>query len=273
MRQTTALRLLSRRTKARARDILLRPDYGFRSYLRLRCGVLSPRGRPIARWQNAPLTSRDEWLAAARMVRELGLVPHPDEPKNWDTMSALATILSHTTSTARILDAGAEVSSSLLPCLYMYGYRSLVGINLVFEKPQYRGSIVYEHGDITRTTFPSAHFDAIACLSVIEHGVDIAAYFHEVSRILRPGGLLITSTDYYPSPIDPRGAIAYGTPVRIFSRHEIRNLVEEAQRSGLSLTGPLELNCTEKPIRWERVDLDFTFLVLTMRKTSNPGNA
>jgi len=70
------------------------------------------------------------------------------------------------------IDAGAELFSSLLPCLYLYGYTDLHGINLIFKRPERRGSIVYEYGDITNTKFPSEFFDAVACLSVLEHGVN-----------------------------------------------------------------------------------------------------
>ena len=34
-------------------------------------------------------------------------------------------------------------------------------------------------------------FDAITCQSVIEHGVDLEAYFREMARILKKGGHLI----------------------------------------------------------------------------------
>ena len=52
-------------------------------------------------------------------------------------------------------------------------------------------------------------------------GVNLAAYFKEMARILKPGGLLITSTDYYDSPVDTRGQVAFGAPIHIFSPDEI----------------------------------------------------
>ena len=100
----------------------------------------------------------------------------------------------------------------LLPWLFLYGYRHLRGGNLVFAKPICRGPIVYEHMNITRTRFPDATFDAITSLSVIEHGVDLRAYFGEMARLLKPGGLLITSTDYFEPAIDTAGSRPTGCP-------------------------------------------------------------
>jgi len=89
-----------------------------------------------------------------------------------------------------------------------------------------------------------------------------------MSRILRPGGLLITSTDYFPLPIDTKGATAYGAPVHIFSREEVQDAISKAEGLGLSPTGAVELDCKDKPICWPRFNLNFTFLTLTMRKAN-----
>ena len=63
-------------------------------------------------------------------------------------------------------------------------------------------------------------------LSVVEHGVDLEAYFREMSRVLRPGGLLLSSTDYWETKIETVGKEAYGGPVHIFCREEIESAPE-----------------------------------------------
>lgn len=73
---------------------------------------------------------------------------------------------------------------------------------------------------MTRTSFAESYFDAVACMSVIEHGVPLEACLRKMHRVLKPGGLLITSADYYPKPIDTRGKIAHGAAIKIFT--EIR---------------------------------------------------
>jgi len=66
---------------------------------------------------------------------------------------------------------GAPSYTRLLPWLALYGYRDLQGIDLVWKAPARTGPIRFQPMDLTRTTFPDRSFAAIACLSVVEHGV------------------------------------------------------------------------------------------------------
>jgi SAM-dependent methyltransferase len=247
---------------ARIKDTVLTAEPFYRVYLTWKGARRRPSGRPHNVKENAVLQARAEWEQAVQEVRSLGLPPHRHLPKNWDSVIALACILDRTARAALILDAGAELYSAILPWLYLYGYRNLTGINLAFARPVRRGPIRYIYGDVTRTDFQENTFDAITCLSVIEHGVDVHAFFREMSRILKPKGILVVSTDYYPQFINTRGLEAYGTPIRIFSRDEIEPAISAAETFGFSLTGPLDLNCKEKAVRWEKFGLDYTFLIM-----------
>ena len=186
--------------------------------------------------------------------------------KNWDSLAALDVILRTTRQSARVFDAGGETYSVILPWLSLYGYRNLVCGNISFESAFHRGPIRFEHADITRTTYPDGHFDAITCLSVIEHGVDVELYLREMSRVLKPGGTLVTSTDYYETPIDTRGHTAYGVPVRVFSRPEILKMLDQGEKVGFTPLGPLDPTSGEKVIHWRRFDLRYTFVVFSLRK-------
>ena len=225
--------------------------------------------RPAAiwhEWENAALRTRAQSEAARRAIVDAGLSPHGDEPKNWDALLALGLILDRFPSTARVLDAGATLYSRLLPWLYLYGFRRLHGVDLTFEEPVQLGPIRYERMDLTATTFESGSFDAIACLSVIEHGVPIDAYVREASRLLRPGGLLITSTDFWCEPV-ATGKEAYGVRAHILTPAEIEACVAEGRRHGLRPTRPLDLRCEDKVVHWDRVDLDFTFVAFVLEKS------
>lgn len=225
--------------------------------------LLQPPGPNIA---NGTLKTRAEWEAAFENAKRLHVPLHRGPEKNWDHLAAVTTILANTNRSARILDAGAEIYSNVLPALFLYGYRELYGINLTFTDPTRRGPIRYIPGDLTRTPFPDEHFDAITCLSVIEHGVPLPDYFREMYRLLKPNGLLITSTDYYPTPIDTRGKVAHGTPIKIFSKPEIQAALELARSVGFQTTGNLDLECDEKPVRWDPFGLEYTFVLFTLRK-------
>jgi len=261
----------SRRFFRRVNSALLQWSPIYRLYLRMKFGAPRMNGVPIrsgseARLANATLKTRQEWQAAFERAKASHLPLHRAPEKNWDHLAAVEAILASTPRTARILDAGAEFYSNVLPALFLHGYRELYGINLSFSDEARRGPIRYLPGDLTRTPFPDAHFDAITCLSVIEHGVPLEAYFREMHRLLQPGGRLITSTDYYPMPVRSEGMSAHGAPIKIFSRSEIEAALSLAGKIGLRPTTDLDLECTDKPIRWEPYGLEYTFVIFTLRK-------
>ena len=258
----------SRRFFRRVKSIVLRPDWAYRLYLKLKFGAARPTGRPDQLVSNGTLKSRREWEAALENGRKLRLPLHRAPEKNWDHLSAISIILANTCTAARILDAGAEFYSNVLPTLFLYGYRALYGINLSFADPARRGPIHYLRDDIVRTQFSGNYFDAVTCLSVIEHGVPLKNYFEEMHRVLKPKGLLITSTDYYPVPVDTRGQMAHGSPIKIFSKAEMEAALSMATDMGFEPTGDIDLECDEKPIRWDPFGLQYTFLLFTLRKKS-----
>jgi len=224
------------------------------------------RSGSVSRPANATLKTRREWQEALERAKASRTPLHRAPEKNWDHLAAVETILASTPKSGRILDAGAEFYSNVLPALFLHGYRALYGINLSFSDEARRGPIRYLPGDLTRTPFPDAHFDAVTCLSVIEHGVPLEAYFREMHRLLRPGGLLITSTDYYPTPVHSEGMSAHGSPIKIFSRPEIEAALSLAGDIGLRSTADVDLECGEKPIRWEPYGLEYTFVIFTLQK-------
>ena len=252
------------------KSVILTPEFLYRLSLKMKYGAAMLSQIPGPNIANGTLKTRAEWEAATTRAKELHVPLHRGPEKNWDHLAAVSTILAQTGSNARILDAGAEVYSNVLPALFLYGYRDLHGINLSFTGPTRRGPIRYIPGDLTRTPYPDGFFDAITCMSVIEHGVPLDDYFREMWRLLKPGGLLITSTDYYPTPIDTRGQSVHGAAIKIFSRPEIEAMLELAKSTGFEPTGPLDLSCEEKPIRWEQFGLDYTFVLFTLRKPALP---
>jgi SAM-dependent methyltransferase len=213
-------------------------------------------------WRNRALRSRTEVAAALAEIAACGLPAHPGQPKNWDLLVALGSILQATRRADRVLEMGATQYTKLLPWLYLYGYRSLVGIDLVTKQDVVDGPIQSLKMDLTKTTFSSGSFAAIACLSVVEHGVSLEAYLAEARRLLRPGGVLITSTDFWCSQLDTQGAEAYGVPVRIFMPDEIRAFDDRARTMGFHRQGSLELTCDDPVVNWERTSLRYTFVNL-----------
>ncbi|PZS16272.1 MAG: hypothetical protein DLM57_10850 [Pseudonocardiales bacterium] len=213
------------------------------------------------------LRSVAEVEQAVQECRRLKLAPHNDLPKNWDALGAVSTILHELDTDARVLDAGAAWYSSILPWLRLYGVRQLVGNNLAFDRVVRHGSVRFEPGDITATRYDAGSFDAITCMSVIEHGVPLDKFAAESARLLRPGGLLVVSTDYDQQPPDTTGMTAYGTAVRIFGPQEIKDFVTVAAGVGLTLLGELALEHEQRPVHWKRMGLDYTFIRLTFSRS------
>jgi SAM-dependent methyltransferase len=155
----------------------------------------------------------------------------------------------------------------ILIWLFLYGYKNLIAGNLVFSKTMRRGPILYKKSNITHTKFPNETFDAVTCLSVIEQGVNLNLYFKEMSRIIKKDGFLVTSTDYYETPINTKGQQAYGVPIHIFCRDVILQAFKIAQSLGFTLTSPLDLTSSEKVVYWNKFDLNYTFLLFSLQKT------
>jgi|GEM_PF-2793112 len=254
-----------------------RPTRDGRAYHRalLRLGYVLPphrRPRPVwTPWVNRVLGSDAEVVVALAELDACGLVAHRGRPKNWDLLVALGSILERTDHRAAVLDMGSARYSRVLPSLYAYGYRRLVGIDLVPMELPYPTMVEHLTMDLTATTFADGSFDAITCLSVIEHGVSPDAFAREASRLLRQGGVVVLSTDFWCSPLDVAGKAAYGVPVHVLSPADIEVWIEAAARNGLTPVAPVELRCQDPVVRWSRVDLDFTFLNLVLVKGQRPA--
>jgi SAM-dependent methyltransferase len=216
--------------------------------------------------ENAVLLGESEVGHWVEVVRRCGLPEYTVPAKNWDSLAALGAVLARTDTAGRVLDAGGIMESVISSWLWLYGFRDLWCINPVFAAPFRHGGIHYEPGDATATRFDAESFDVVTCLSVVEHGVDLDGYFREAARILKPGGALVTSTDYFPDPIATHGKQAYGVPVKIFDRDDIADALELAAGHGLRPSAPVPLDAVDKPVHWELTDLDYTFIVFTLVK-------
>ncbi|MFD1001679.1 class I SAM-dependent methyltransferase [Ohtaekwangia kribbensis] len=212
-----------------------------------------------------------DFITALDESKCLGIPFHEDLPKNWDSLAALSTVLRYTDTRAKILDAGGEYYSSILPQLAAYNYKNLTCINLAFKIKSTRGTIIYQPGDITATDFDDEYFDGVTCLSVIEHGIDLHACFREMNRIIKTEGYLFISTDYWEDYINTDHISAYGASSYIFNRDSIASVIQLANAYGFQLLEPLHLDGVDKVVEWKEFNTQYTFIYFTLQKVSSYG--
>jgi len=218
---------------------------------------------------NSVLKTSDEVQKNYENVRKLKLYPHKDKPKNWDCYRAFSFILKHGNKDSKILDVGSADYGVILPWLEIYGFTSLYGCDISYRKDFKRGNITYYKKNLMDTGLPSNFFDFITSISVIEHGVIIDTYLKEMSRLLKNGGYLLTSADYWPDPIDTAGYYPYGKELgemKIFTKNEIEDLVKIANHYGLELIEPINYNYQDKVVHWKSVDKKYTFIFFILKK-------
>jgi SAM-dependent methyltransferase len=223
-------------------------------------------------FQAAPLKTEAERVAATALVRLLGLPSHHDAQKNWDTIKCLFHVLALGDRQGPVLDVGSS-RAVILQWLASLGYEALHACDILDVSGRFEGTeINFSVQDLAATDYATGYFQAITSISVIEHGVTPNDYFREMSRLLRPRGLLLTSTDYWSEPVECAGIYPYGVgsaPMHVFGPSEIESLVEVAREHRLELSSPLDLSTVQKAVRWERVDREYTFMFLSMRKCSD----
>ena len=222
------------------------------------------------------LRHKDAVEGATLLTEALGLPSHYDPQKNWDTLKCLFHITDHCGLDDPILDGGSSYAT-ILNWLALLGYQKLYACDLVDRADQFTHSrIQFSVQDLTTTTFPDEYFKAITSISVIEHGVDLHAFLKEMARILKPGGRLLISTDFWSEAIDCRGIYPYGEDapeMKIFQPRELMELCSMAQSIGFELTAALDLQTEERAIYWERVDRAFTFAFMAFIKQARPTDS
>ena len=241
---------------------------------------------------NSVLKNTFEVIEAKQGLKKLRLFQHHSPIKSWDTYK-MVKIISDAKRESFVLDVGCY-ESPILPMLKRLGFINLYGCDLVlksadrntifftsnssssFEYHEDYAPIAQMYSDksyqlsirnIENTNYRDQMFDYVTSLSVIEHGVNSEKYFREMSRIIKSNGYLLTSTDYWPDKlVNNKKILSNSTPDNIFSREEIENLVEIAEKNGLKLIEPIDFEYKEKVVRWDSIGLDFTFIFFAMRK-------
>jgi SAM-dependent methyltransferase len=220
-------------------------------------------------------------LAATRELQEQGLVDpappvgigglitrrllrRPDPAlvaKTWDVRRSLDAFGARLDPSEPILDVGC-FACDMLPALKRLGYHNLFGIDLnpaVLQMPD-ADVVNYTVGDLLSTPWADGSFAGISAISVIEHGVPDEELCREVSRLLRPGGVFVFTTDFWPQKIITTERM-FDRDWRIFDAADIEALIAVARSHNLhpaSDPGDIIQETTSPAIHF--AGKDYTFL-------------
>jgi SAM-dependent methyltransferase len=217
------------------------------------------------------IPTRREVTSACLIAEAYKLPSHHDYQKNWDTLKCLHYILSRCQKTDPILDVGASLKSVILNWLLLFGYEELFACDLREKGSCYEQSkIQFCAQDLCATNYPDSYFSAITSISVIEHGVPAEKYVREMARLLKPGGILLTTTDYWSEPIDCSGIYPYGEnmpEMMVMQPSDIQKICQLGEEYGLRPITPINFTTKEKAISWERVQREYTAIFFALEKT------
>lgn len=231
--------------------------------------------------RSAALRWKCQMKAANIEVKLRGLHGHHDEQKNWDTLRCLKSIeryfsreLRRGRKSIRVLDAGCGAKPWILQWLVDRNRnirlfacdRTPVTINRKLFR-----YVDFSVQEMSSTSYEGAYFDAVTCISAIEHGVDTHTFFKEMARVLKVGGLLLISTDYWPTALETRTLFPYGEqygPMRVFTKYEISDMIHDAERCGFMLMGSKRRATLsrQKVVLWKRMGMRYTFTFLSFRR-------
>lgn len=222
------------------------------------------------------LGSWEEVGEACAALGDAGLQFHTTPQKNWD-LWCIAGALWELPRSARILDVGCS-GLNTLRLLVRMGFHEPVGVDLNIcrldyyscLKSRFRGHgfgpafhlIKGDFADMPETK----RFGAVVCLSMIEHGVMAEPFFSKMARLCSPRGILLITTDYWPTPIstsDVPYEKTFGLPWTVFSTELLREWLSRAERYGFHVP---RLDCKEHApkvvSRWHGRDYTTVFLQL-----------
>lgn len=190
---------------------------------------------------NGFLKTRKEVDECTEYIKSKGLISHDFTCKNWDIA-----IICQQLKDGDLLDMGSN-GSFILQNASMLGIKGKKnGIDL--GKPDYdEGTIEYTKGDLMNTPYGNNSFDTITCLSVIEHEVDYNLLAKECSRLLRKGGTLYITFDYWNPKVDTTGIKLYDLSWNILDKEDVHSLVKAFEDNGFN-TGLIDWETNEAVI-------------------------
>jgi len=214
-------------------------------------------------------------------IERAGLSHHHDPYKDWDLSILVELVksnfkeLDHQRMICGDIGSGKRAAGCRL-------LRELLGNDAVIKAVDLQGGlneverelqIKVEKRDFLNTGWDSNSFDLLISLSVIEHGIDLNELCKEVSRLLKPGGKFLFTTDYWHEELNTMHLYPYGKeqpPMKVFSPSSIMKFTDVLARYNLLVDA--NTMASEKKldpiVHWARMGKSYTFAAVIGTKGS-----
>lgn len=214
---------------------------------------------------NQFLKTRDEIVESTQWLIRNGYMSHIISCKDWELRKIIESIY-----TGPLLDMGADGSFVLHNAIKKGLAGEMAGVDLapVVGINKAAGATYYQ-ADLMDTGLPDESFRTITCQSVIEHQVDYARFAKESSRLLKIGGTLIVSFDYWSPKPDTTKMKLYSLDWNILDANDVTRLILEMQRNNMELTGTIDWTLGDaviNPSYCSPADVSYTFGILSFIK-------
>lgn len=216
---------------------------------------------------NEFLKTKDQIDQATKWLIGNGYQSHPISCKDYE----LAEMTKYLED-GDIIDLGANGSFVLHNAIIKNIKGRKVGVDLSevagFNKAE---GVEYYQQDLMNTSFEDNSFDTIFCASVIEHQVDIKRFSKECSRLLRSGGTLFLSFDYYNPKPDTSKTKLYSLDWNILDEKDVLSLIHEMELAGLTVGSEIDWTLSHPVITdtycSPAKDVSYTFGLFAFIKT------
>ncbi len=217
---------------------------------------------------NCFLQTRREVDECTTFLKDNGFVFHAMICKNWD----IAKIIPHI-GDGNVLDMGSAGSFILENTLKKGCVGLKYGIDISYpegHKSPIEG-IGLIRGDLMNTPFMDDTFDYVTCLSVIEHEVDYFMLSVECNRIMRKGGKLFITFDYWNPKVDTTdvGTALYGLKWTILDKSDVLELIKQLENNGFVMSDEMDWTIQDRVINdhfYAPYGKAYTFGIITVIK-------
>lgn len=173
---------------------------------------------------------------ATKYLEENGMIQSGISCKNWEIYNVVPYF-----ADGNWIDLGSDGSVVLENLVKKNILGMKCGVDLAYtEDVVSPPGIVLSKGDLMATPFPDGFFDFATSLSVIEHEVNFSKFAKEVSRILKSGGHLFVSFDYWtPKPLYEKRKL-YKLDWNILDKRDVLELIDVLEENGMEIVGDID---------------------------------